>query len=394
MKFIFLFAFFVLVLSSCDDEKSGKRSSAYKGYIPNFSVNVPANSMTLSSMLKSTDLKEEEEITFLEQEETLGSRIDCRQQLINLNNSPRFPTDAVSAASVADCGGSNSNLGPSVLCKSKVIGLAVYLYAKSQFYDCNARQQFQEDGLTKECVLRTGNTGNIGDDDLCGENDQSPTKLLYAHMKNDEAPEDFTRFVSWTMDPNEPSTGDLKGLMINKYLQENPDGRTKTRVSLDRTSRFRTIDSTLASYSSSNGELTFIIRGHFREAGSNGTVTDNYIVGRYWQENYQKVIALKAHLRSGSGSSIFVKICAAANEQAALASTCRVDGSVVGVFFDSSGVKQSAAGTGVITDGNNSLFNPPAGSHLASFFNHSSSSASVIRNYFNPDLFSPENNQQ
>ena len=37
------------------------------------------------------------------------------------------------------------------------------LYAKSQFYDCNVRQQLQEDGLTKRCVLRTGEAGTNAD---------------------------------------------------------------------------------------------------------------------------------------------------------------------------------------------------------------------------------------
>ena len=278
------------------------------------------------------------------------------------------------------------------------------LYTQSQFYDCNVRQQLQEDGLTKRCVLRTGEAGtdastnNIGADDLCSQRglDSVDVQLLYAYRKDEEKPDDNTRFISWTMDPNDSSTEDLEGLMINKYLHDYPalngdHSRSKTRVDLDRSDGFKSIDITAASYEVS-GELDFIRRINFREAGGRDKiVTDSYIVGRLWAKHTGKVLVIKAHLKSKAGSSVFYKRCAAATEALAKASPCDLDSSTTGTFFDSSGNLASGPPSGVITAWNDTNFNPPSGDHFASFFNNPTTNNEVITDYFNPDLFSPDN---
>ena len=193
------------------------------------------------------------------------------------------------------------------------------------------------------------------------------------------------------MDPNAPSTEDLEGLMINKYLQSN-GLRTKTRVDLDRSDGFKSIGSTLAAYGVPSNELKVITRAYFKEAGgANKVVTDNYIVGRIWKKDYGKVLAIRAHLRSGAGSSVFYKTCTAPNESAAETSTCDIDSSSIGTYFDSNGDHVTAAPAGVITAWNDVNFNPPSGDHFTSFFNSADTADTVATNYFNPDLFSPDN---
>ena len=238
----------------------------------------------------------------------------------------------------------------------------------------------------------------IGADDLCSQRglDTVDVQLLYAYRKDEEKPDDNTRFISWTMDPNDSSTEDLEGLMINKYLHDAPvlngdHSRTKTRVDLDRSDGFKSIDITTALYEVS-GELELITRTNFREAGGNDKiVTDSYIVGRHWAKRTGKVLVIRGHLKSEAGSSVFYKRCDAATEESAKVSTCDIDSSTTGTFFDSSGNLVSNAPDGVITDWNDTNFNPRGDDHFASFFNHAITNDQVITDYFNPDLFSPNN---
>ena len=385
----------MLTLSSCDDDESKKSSLRYTGYIPNFSVNAPKNSIAgSSSMLKSAGNK----ALNLEQEVTSGSRIDCSEQLANWNAISLDSTYQLPRGNYDD--NSPDCVAPmNVFCKRKRIGMILNLYTQSQFYDCNARQQLQEDGLTKRCVLRVGEAGtnSIGADDLCSQRglDSVEVQLLYTYKKDDVDPDDDTRFVSWTMNPITPSTEDIEGLMINKYRKENEPLRARTRVNLNRSGGFKTIDSTQATHDGASDELLHIIRAHFKEVGdSNKIVTDNYIVGRIWEKDYGKVLAIRAHLRAGSGSSVFYKSCTVPNEEAARTSTCDVDNSSTGTFFDSNGTLVSNAPANVNTAWDNSNFNAPNGDHFASFFNNSTTTNTTVRDYFNPDSFSPGNTSE
>ena len=388
-SFFFVLVSLVSLLSSCSDGDGKRDPIKYKGYIPNFSVNAPDTSAS-RKMLKSIA---GEALESLAHEETSGSRIDCSAQLenwntISANRSYRLPT-AVSDESVGDCANN-----PTVFCAPKRIGMLLNLYAQSQFYDCNARQQLQEDGLTKQCGVRDGSAGTntIGDNDLC-DNTKTPTdiQLLYAYTKDEANPDNRTRFVSWTMAPQSSATEDLEGLMINKYLQSSDGRKTKTRVDLTRTAQLKTVDSTLAIYNGTTDVLLNIARVHIKEGGSNGNVTDNYIVGRYWNSTYAKVLVIKGHIKKGTGSSVFYKTCAASDEAAALASNCDLTTSETPTFFDSSDAETSSRPTGVVNTWNDANFAAPAGNHLTSFFNAATTTAQVITDRFNPDLFSPDN---
>ena len=173
------------------------------------------------------------------------------------------------------------------------LGLAVNFYATAQFYDCNAREQLQQDGLTTQCKLREGTDGSLEGENLCDEGAATEVQLLSALITEGES-DDLTRFVSWTMDPNDPQSSDVEGQMINKYLQSDR-GRTKTRVNLSRVSGKKAVDVTLL-FHDPNGDPAFLLRVYFEEDGSGNAVTDNYIVARYWSADYGKVLVTKAHL--------------------------------------------------------------------------------------------------
>ena len=241
--------------------------------------------------------------------------------------------------------------------------------------------------------MRAGASGTntIGDNGLC-DDDLTPAdvQLLYAYKKG-ATPDDYTRFISWTMDPQSSSTEDLEGLMINKYLGSSNNLRAKTRVDLTRTAQLKTVDSTHAIYNGTANTLKNIVRAYIKEGGSNGDVTDNYIVGRYWNSTYAKVLVIKGHIKKGIGSSVFYKTCAAADEATALSATCDLTSSETPTYFDSSDVQTSSRPAGVVNTWNDTNFAASSGDHLVSFFNASTTTAQLVTNHFNPDLFSPDN---
>ena len=362
-----------LLSSSCSDGEENRSSVRYSGYIPNFSVNAPQNSVGASVLnLFIKPLVTKIQSLNLEENEI---NIDCTEALNNWNEAPRLPEVANGSLLCFN----NQN------CRTDEIGYAIHFYAQSQFYDCNIRQQIRDDGLTRQCTLREGSGGRMGEDNLCDEEASESVQLLYALTQGNPA-EDWTRFVSWTMDPNDPATEDVQGVLINKYLQG--DGiRTKTRVDLDRRDGKKVVNSTLLVYDLS-GEPSQIVRAYFREEGEEGNITDNYIVGRYWQVDYGQVVTIRAHLRSGAGASVFVETCSVNDFTEAQNSACTASGASP-VYFDLNDESSTSPIVGLTTSGADVVFDPrdPSRDDLDTFFN-----AQDIDDYFDEGAFSPENN--
>lgn len=377
VTFIYCFLIlFLLLSSSCskEDDKNNSSGLRYTGYVPNFSVNIPNRSINSNSFLSL--LPRQVQLLELEENEI---NIDCTTALNNANVAPRFPNDPSSNGNPF-CGEESDQ------CHENELGFATRFYADTQFYDCNARQQLREDGLSVQCNLREGSEGSIGEDNLCDEESITTTQLLYAFSVG-ETPDDLTRFVSWTMDPNDPETVDVEGRMINKYLEDN-GRRTKTRVDLDRENGKKAVDTVFILQNSSN-EPIVLKRVYFREAGSGDDVTDNYIVGRVWDVNYGKVIAVRAHLRSSVGASVFVNRCDASDFTAAQTSDC-TSSTETAIYFNANGEQVTEAPSGLLTDGRDANFNPRDSDEdtLDTFFN-----GGTIDTYFNPSTFSPENDE-
>ena len=365
------FLFFMISCSKSSNKDANIPShppSHYDGYLPNFSVNIPKDAINLNSSflvplqgLRSPNLKLEENQT----------SIDCTEALNNWNAAPQFPLQ-----------GTDTPFCPETeTCHDNELGFTINFYAQAQFYDCNARQQLREDGLTQQCPLREGDE-EASLEELCDEESSTSIQLLYALIQGDQ-PEDFTRFVSWTMDPNTPEASDIQGRLINKYLQDN-GLRTKTRVNLEREGGRKTVDSIFLYYDSSN-EPQSSIRAYFREDGAS-SVTDNYIVGRYWNTSYGKVIAVRAHVKSSTGAALFVEICPADDFAAAQASTCTASGATP-VYFDANGDLVVASPEGLINTGSDDRFNPRnTSNNLDTFFDDE-----TIEDHFNPENFNPSN---
>ena len=394
LSFLLVFPWLILSLSSCfdGDDSSNSKDNGYRGYVPNFSVSYPRSITTSNLLLKSMMRAAPSVIPSLELEEE-PDRIDCSDAIINWNKATRLPNDATGLSSVPYC---PTDSGNPIDCFNNELGVVLHFYAQSQFYDCNARQQLQEDGLTKQCRLRDGTTGNIGGDDLCDPGASSYVQLLYSLTEGASA-DDLTRFVSWTMHPTTPKTKDIKGQLINKYLQG--DGmRSKTRVDIDRIGGKKVIDSVLL-VANAAGDIVSIARAYFREAGSGDPVTDNYITGRYWHKDYAKVIAVRAHVSSTLGSAVFYRACAAATALDAVIAVCSLAG-VTAKSFNSNGGTESSAITGLTPTSADSKFDPRSSSDkLDTFFdtrtiiagNVPTGIETVIANYFDPDRFSPAN---
>ena len=393
LNFLLVFPWLICFLSSCfEGDKSSQKVSGYRGYVPNFSVSYPKSITTSNLLLKSMMRAAPLAIPALELEEE-PDKIDCSDANANWNKATRLPIAASGLSSVPYC---PTDSGNAVDCFNNELGVVLHFYAQSQFYDCNARQQLQEDGLTKQCRLRDGTTGSIGGDDLCDPEAASYVQLLYSLTEGAPA-DDLTRFVSWTMHPTTPKAKDIKGQLINKYLQENAL-RSKTRVDIDRTGGKKVIDSILL-VANAAGDIILIVRAYFREGGSGNAVTDNYITGRYWHKDYAKVIAVRAHVSSTLGSAIFYKACAAATALDAVTAPCSLLG-VNAKSFNSNGGTESSAIAGLITTSADSKFDPRSSSDkLDTFFDTTTIIAgsgatgivTVIEKYFDPGRFSPAN---
>ena len=374
-----------MVLASCSDSNSNNDQQAYTGFIPNFSVNLPENVVS-DSYINNGDSNSSKPISSTSMMQKLNLEenpdvIDCSSVLETLNTWQRD----------SDRGLPQSQMNVD---STKALGYTLHFYAHSQFYDCNLRQQVREDGVNRQCPLREGEeTGSP--EDLCheDENVDTSTQFSYALLQDNELPDDFTRFVGWTSDPNDPANNNVQGMMINKYLQD--DGvRTKTRIDLHEDESEKIIISTFLSYDT-NLEGRSMTRSYFREIKpSDGSeATENYIVGRYWNRAFGGVISLRAHLKSSVGSVLFITICQnVVNLEDAIASNCSSE-SASATYFDTEGTQigSTADFSGQLsTSATDNNFNPEnTSNNLDTFFNGES-----IDEYFDLDNFAPENNTQ
>ena len=186
-----------------------------------------------------------------------------------------------------------SNAAPQIYASSSTndgLDYAHNFYAQAIFYDCNARQQAQEDGV--------GRTEQ--------EDDDSNMMLPVLTASNiGTLPEDLTRFVSWT---DLPETQNVSGLLINKYLQD--DGtRTKTRIDLKIDTGARSVWSVL--YVERAGGDKSYIKAAFQESDedTNGVFNEHRVSGRYWDDQDETIISIRASARKDKGVTIRMDEC-------------------------------------------------------------------------------------
>ena len=395
LNFLLVFPWLIFSLSSCfegDDSSSASKESGYKGYVPNFSVGYPKSARTSNLLLNSMMRAVPTAIPSLALEEE-PDEIDCSGAIANWDKATQLPNVSSGTKAAPFCPEDKS--GSEVDCFNNEFGVVLHYYAQAQFYDCNNRQQLKKDGLTKQCRLRDGSSGNIGDDDLCDSTATTVAQLLYLLTKKSPA-DDFTRFISWKMHPTTPKDEGIKGQLINKDLQS--DGtRTKVRVDIDRTGGKKAISSVLLTTDTA-GAIVSISRAYFNEAGAGSTITDNYVTARYWHKVYGKVIAVRSHVSATLGASVFYKSCAAADALAAVNVTC--DPTTATYYNGNGGVLGGAQG-GIVATPGDAKFNVRGSSDkLSTFFNDtvtiiagsgSTGIDTIVENFFNPDLFSPAN---
>ena len=394
LNFLLVFPWLIFSLSSCfegDDSSSAKKESGYAGYVPNFSVGYPSNVLTSNLLLKSMMRAAPSSIPSLVLEEE-PDEIDCSDAIANWDKSTQLPNATSGSNNVPYCPTASGNV---VDCFNNELGVVLRFYAQTQFYDCNARQQLQEDGLTEQCRLRGGTGGSIDGDDLCDPAATAVVQLLYS-LTEKASVDDFTRFISWTMHPMTPKDEGIKGRLISKDLQS--DGsKTKVRVDIDRTGGKKAISSVLLTTDAA-GAIISISRAYFNEAGSGNAITDNYITARYWHKDYAKVIAVRSHVNVTLGLSVFYSTCAAADAIAAINVTCDP---ATPTYYNSNGAAIGSAPAGIITNPSDSKFNArDSGDKLGTFFNNTTALVSgrgnngietIIENFFDPGLFSPAN---
>lgn len=212
--------------------------------------------------------------------------ISCEQQLKKLNDTSREVQEKVIPTPTED------KLG---LAKA----LAAYSYALGLFYDCNMRQQAQEDGAEEIAT------------------DQQ--KVQYRAASLTESRWDLTRFVDWFEYKNsegivsrtDGEADRIDGKMINLYLQE--DGaRTQTRIDLAKDTNLRQITTIFWSQLKS-GEQT-ALKSHVVEY-SQGSTKEQLLSLRYHDANHDPDESwwVLAHMKA-SGSVIITNVCSATND--------------------------------------------------------------------------------
>ena len=372
---LFLFVYF----PSCGKKKSKSR---YTGYVPSFSVVPPvegSSGSSLSSGLAAAHLAPSSiglsdlVVSSLED----GERVDCTAPLKNWNDAPQLPS------------------GGRALSPADASGYVVSFYAMAQFYDCNLRQQLQSDGITRQCPLREGTAGSLGDDDLCDEDADTSVEVIWAKL--DHGGGKYKRFVGWSIDTSSLETSDIEGLMINLY-DEPENSRypldSKTRIDLKRTGGKREVDAVLLSSENyDTNDVHAIIRVFIKESGSGDPVENNYIVARHWRKDYEKVLTARIHIKADTGIVVYHKECAAATFTAALTSNCTASGVSTGLSFDLEGSVLSTRPAGLAASGSDLNFaSSTTSDSLDSFIDTHASTDAAVDKYFNSDSYSPSNN--
>ena len=375
---IFSILFLLVYFPSCGKKKSKSR---YNGYVPSFSVVPPvegSSGSSLSSGLAAAHLAPSSiglsdlVVSSLED----GERVDCAIPFKNLSDAPSLPSDSSS------------------LLPANASGYVVYFYAMAQFYDCNLREQLQSDGITRQCPLREGTGGSVGDEDLCDEDADTSVEVIWAKL--DHKGGKLKRFVGWSIDTSSSETSDIEGLMLNLY--DEPENSSfldsKTRIDLKRTGEKKEVDAVLLSSENyDNKDVFAIIRVFIKESGSGNPVENNYIIARHWHKNYQKVLTARIHIKADTGIVVYHKECAATTFAAALTSTCTASDITSGLYFNLEGSALDTAPSGLAANGNDSNFaSSTTGDRLDSFIDTLASTDAAVDEYFNSDSYSPSNN--
>ncbi len=269
--FFFLCIFF---LASCSKDKDKDNKTVV--IPPRFSVDPIGNagividassvrSAWYSTMFKKTGIWS---TSFVIPKVQAQNTINCTEEMENLNAAPQLYRNT-------------KNLSPKDYVQN--------FYAKAVFYDCNAREQAQEDG--------------VGSKTETDSDTEETVRILTAKRVKDSAPEDETRFVSWT---DLPETENVKGKLVNKYLQ--PDGaRTKTRIDLEIENGARNIRSLLRD---ARNEGLFYTRADFEEIlDDDGNKTAHRVSGRYYDNQDNVIVEIAAYSVKGNGTAIFMKMC-------------------------------------------------------------------------------------
>ena len=333
VKTILYTTFFILFSSCGDDDPARSTGLRYSGAIPRFSVD-PLEGGSLDERITQKSKSSRKgffaRIFSFPKAFAQEAAIDCSKEIDNWNDSPQL------------IGRANTN---------SALDFVETFYAQSLFYDCNARQQVQEDGVAASTQTDDGETP------LDAEDDES-LPILTASIINEAAPEDFTRFVSWT---NLPDLSDnVSGKLVNKYLQPEDNARTKTRVDLAIEEGLREINSFLYVHTDTDDNSHFYIKAHFKEVDSNDddTVDQHIISGRYWDSTDETIVVIRANIRLNVGSSVFITRCTSASDFNA---TCHSSGAAETEFYyDTEGeaiaTEGEASTAGLATDQSSANF--------------------------------------
>ena len=292
-KWLFVPIILLLAVACGDDDDDAQTAGLrYTGDIPRFSVD-PLNEggvpLTDDSTAFAPWVKPLLDMVGVPSAVAQNARIDCSIPNQYVNDAPQI------------YGQSGTNEG---------MDYAQQFYAQAIFYDCNARQQVQEDGVSRS------------EQEDPGDPTAEEIPVLTAKVINSAAPEDTTRFVSWS---DVPDADDVSGVMINKYRQDD-NARTKTRIDLRTTGGMRSVWGVLyydGTTRTPNATPVAYTKFAFREVDTNndGTIDEHRVSGRHWDSVDQTVVAVKARAIRGAGVSIFTWRCSSVAE-AAINSAC------------------------------------------------------------------------
>ena len=317
----------------------------YTGYIPRFSVDpLPDSAAVVSSthplrlrpvlmsllvptaVAQSTDAEDEEEQCLRENPDTPEI---CRREVDECSkDGGAWFCRKISCDRQLSAMNSTSGFAFGEILDNTPLELMESFYARAIFYDCNARQQAQEDGVGRSTQVDEAGTPDDPSDDV--------TKVVLTASLIGSNPEDRTRFVAWTDTPDQPN---LMGLLVNKRLQQ--DGkRTKLRVDLKRTNYRKQVWAVLhIDYSGSSNPddirmMTSYEKSVFREIDSDGDgrIDQHYVSGRYWDALINTLVVVKAQTQVGMGAVVYTRRCAASSLGASCTPTTTT-------YYNSSGIE-------------------------------------------------------
>ena len=300
-------------LSSCDRNSEESSSSIQ---VPSFSVD-PLEDVSLDAFSWGMQSSLEAQGAFPLSVESLTdespdpeisseARISCADEVEELNNAPKLD--------------SREDLEYTDYLRS--------FYAITSFYDCNVRQQIQEDEVTR------ADSGQ------------------YTASRIGSTPADYTRFVSWIYRDNNAGESIAHGRLVNRYLQE--DGmRTQTRIDLSYNGD-KNVDSLVSFVSrnpDTNSEYRYYTRVFFQEVSNDeGDVVEHQIAGRHYNSTQNDVVVVAAVVKLGVGTTVFLKTCQDTND---LNFNCDISSDATVKHFSAAGIEMDEPPAGMPTSPQN-----------------------------------------